>query len=58
MELIVFPPTYGEPTGSPFATKAICLLEMAKADYQLRYLSNPTQMPKQKLPRIKGLGRV
>jgi glutathione S-transferase len=53
MELIVFPPTYGEPAGSPFATKALALLELAKVKYKLTYLPNPTKMPKGKLPVLK-----
>lgn len=35
MELIVFPPTYGEPAGSPFATKAIAMMNRAGLDYKL-----------------------
>ncbi len=50
MELIVFPPTYGEPAGSPFATKALAMLELSGLNYTVRYLSNPTKMPKGKLP--------
>jgi len=53
MELIVFPPTYGEPAGSPFATKAIAMMDMAGLDYKLTYLSDPRKMPKQKLPVLK-----
>ena len=53
MELIVFPPTYGEPAGSPFATKAIAMMNRAGLDYKLTYLSNPTKMPKGKLPVLK-----
>lgn len=53
MELIVFPPTYGEPAGSPFATKAIAMMELAGLDYTLTYLPNPTKMPKGKLPVLK-----
>lgn len=53
MELIVFPPTYGEPAGSPFATKAIAMMHSAGLDYTLTYLSNPTKMPKGKLPVLK-----
>ncbi len=53
MELIVFPPTYGEPAGSPFATKAMALLNVAGVKHDLTYLSNPTKMPKGKLPVLK-----
>jgi glutathione S-transferase len=53
MELIVFPPTYGQPAGSPFATKAMSLLEVAGLDYSVTHLSNPSKMPKSKLPVLK-----
>lgn len=53
MELIVFPPSYGEPAGSPFATKAMALMHIAGIKYKLTYLSNPTKMPKGKLPVLK-----
>lgn len=53
MELIIFPPTYGQPAGSPFATKALCLLEMSGLDYSVTHLSNPAKMPKGKLPVLK-----
>ncbi len=53
MELIVFPPTYGEPTGSPFSTKALAMMEQSGLDYTVRYLSDPRKMPKGKLPVLK-----
>lgn len=50
LELQIYPPGFGEVTGSPFATKALCLLELAGLDYTTKVTPDPRSAPKQKLP--------
>lgn len=47
--LLVFQPAPGQPSASPFSTKAMILLEMAGLAYETR-IGNPTKAPKRKLP--------
>ena len=50
LELQIYPPGFGEVTGSPFATKALCLLELAGLDYTTKVTPDPRRAPKKKLP--------
>lgn len=50
MHLIMFPGTDTLPSLSPFCTKAICLLQMAGADWQPEITTDVSPMPLGKLP--------
>lgn len=50
MKLTVYPPAFGEISGSPFAAKAICLMEMSGVPYELDVNPDPRKAPKKKLP--------
>lgn len=50
MQLIMFPGDAALPSLSPFCTKAICLLEMAGADWQPELTTDVSTMPLGKLP--------
>lgn len=50
MELQTYSDFMGEPSGSPFCTKAMCLLEMGKFDWKPVYIADPSKAPKKKLP--------
>lgn len=50
LELTVFPPGFGEPTASPFAMKAWCLLEQSGQPYKLEVSQDPRKAPKGKFP--------
>jgi glutathione S-transferase len=50
LELTVYNPAFGEPTGSPFATKALCLLERSGQSYSIKRTNDPRKAPKAKLP--------
>lgn len=48
--LDTFVRAFGEPSASPFCTKAMCLLEMSNLEWKPRYISDPSKAPKKKLP--------
>lgn len=50
MELQTYSAFMGEPSGSPFCTKAMCLLEMGKFDWKPVFIADPSKAPKKKLP--------
>ena len=50
LELTVYAPAFGEPTGSPFTNKAICLLERSGQPYRVKHTNDPRKAPKGKLP--------
>jgi glutathione S-transferase len=50
LELTVCAPAFGEPTGSPFANKAICLLERAGRPCKVKHTNDSRKAPKGKLP--------
>jgi glutathione S-transferase len=56
--LITFPPAFGQPASSPFCIKAMCLLELSGADWQVEEILSPAEMPMQKLPVIRHEGRL
>ncbi len=50
MKLTVYPPGFGEISGSPFAAKAIALMEMSGQAYELDVNPDPRKSPKKKFP--------
>lgn len=50
MRLTVYPPGFGEISGSPFAAKAIALMEMSGQAYALDVNPDPRKAPKKKWP--------
>lgn len=58
MKVYVFHPAFGEPSGSPFSVKAMCLLEMSGKDWAPEYIRDPRKMPKAKLPVLEDGGKM
>jgi glutathione S-transferase len=58
LELTVFPPGFSEISGSPFAVKAICLMEQSGQDYQLNITPDPSKAPKRKFPVLAHDGKT
>ncbi len=52
LNLLTFPTHFGEPGGSPFAVKAICLLNMSGQKWKNNH-ADVRKMPKAKLPVLK-----
>lgn len=52
LNLLTFPTHFGEPGGSPFAVKAICLLNMSKQPWK-QSDADVRKMPKAKFPVLK-----
>ncbi|MGB0797860.1 MAG: glutathione S-transferase family protein [Planktomarina sp.] len=50
MELITYAPHFGEPSGSPFCVKAMCLLQMSGVTWAPKFTGDPRKAPNQKLP--------
>ncbi len=50
LKLMTYKPAFGEPSASPFCTKAICLLNMSGLDWKPEYTSDPRKAPMAKLP--------
>ncbi len=50
LSLTVYPPGFGEITGSPFSTKALCLLEKSGLGYTTDVTPDPRKAPKKKFP--------
>ena len=57
-ELLVFRPAFGEPTGSPFCVKAMCLLALAEAEWRPVVVNDPRRMPHGKLPVLRDGERL
>lgn len=53
MKLVQYPTTEGIPNLSPFCVKAETLLRMAKLDYEIEPLSDPSKAQKGKLPMLR-----
>ncbi len=51
LKLITYAPAFGEPSASPFGVKAMCLLKMAGADFEV-VGGDPRKAPKGKLPML------
>lgn len=58
MKLTVYPPGFGEITGSPFSSKAICLMEMSGQGYELDVNPDPRKSPKKKFPVLNDGGQI
>ncbi|UWR63005.1 glutathione S-transferase family protein [Phaeobacter inhibens] len=56
LKLLTFPPSFDEPSHSPFCVKAMILLQMSGQIWQRENIANPSSMPHGKLPvlRVKG----
>jgi len=52
IQLLMYRPAFGQPSGSAFCVKALILLKMAKADFEIVYQDDPRKTPKGKLPII------
>jgi len=48
--LNTYNPAFGEPTASPFCTKAMCMLEMSGQEWKPKFSNDPRTGPKSKLP--------
>jgi glutathione S-transferase len=57
MRLLVYQPAFGEPSASPFCVKAMCLMQMAGAEYRPDFGGDPRKAPKGKLPVLVVQGR-
>ncbi len=51
LKLVTFAPAFGAPSASPFGVKAMCLLKLAGADYEV-VAGDPRKAPKAKLPML------
>lgn len=56
--LITYSPAFGQPSASPFCTKAIWLLNMSGQSWGREDTLDPRSMPKQKLPAIRVDGQL
>ncbi len=50
LKLVAYQGAFGEPSGSPFCVKAMCLLQMSGLDWQPDYQADPRKSPKGKFP--------
>ena len=51
LKLVTFPPAFGAPSASPFGVKALCLLKLVGAEFEL-VAGDPRKAPKGKLPML------
>lgn len=58
MELHTYSEFMGEPSGSPFCIKAMCLLEMGSFDWKPKWIADPSKAPKKKLPVLDDGGTI
>lgn len=58
LALTVYHPAFGEPTGSPFTNKALCLLERSGQPYTVKHTNDPRKAPKAKLPVLTHKGKL
>lgn len=52
IRLVMYRPAFGQPSGSAFCVKALILLKMAGADFEIDYQDDPRKTPKAKFPVI------
>lgn len=50
LSLITYNPAFGQPSGSPFCTKALCLLQMSGVEWRPEYSNDPRSAPMAKFP--------
>lgn len=53
-ELTIYPPAFGEPSGSPFCVKAMILCDLAGIDWKPDFSGDPRKAPKGKLPVLRA----
>ncbi len=58
LTLLTFPPSFGEPSHSPFCAKAMILLQMSGQPWKCEYIANPSPMPHGKLPVLRADGQL
>ena len=51
LKLVTFAPAFGAPSASPFGVKAMCLLKLAGAEFEV-VAGDPRKAPKAKLPML------
>jgi len=51
LKLVTFAPAFGAPSASPFGVKALCLLKLANAEFEV-VSGDPRKAPKAKLPML------
>ena len=56
--LTIYPESFGEPSASPFCTKALCMLKASGLEFQVDETPDPRKAPKQKLPVIEHDGHA
>lgn len=54
--LTIYPESFGEPSASPFCTKALCMLKATGLEFQIDETPDPRKAPKKKLPVIQHDG--
>ena len=58
LTLITFPPSFGEPSHSPFCAKVMILLQMSGQEWARDDVANPSSMPHGRLPVLRAGGRL
>ncbi|MCP5088343.1 MAG: glutathione S-transferase family protein [Rhodobacteraceae bacterium] len=58
LTLRIYPPAFGEITGSPFSTKALCLLNRSGLKFRTEVTPDPRKQPKQKFPVLVDDGKI
>ncbi|AHD09040.1 glutathione S-transferase family protein [Phaeobacter gallaeciensis] len=58
LTLITFPPSFSEPSHSPFCAKAMILLQMSGQTWEREDLANPSAMPHGRLPVLRAKGQL
>ena len=58
LSLISYNPAFGQPSGSPFCTKALCLLEMSGVDWKIDFDNDPRKTPMGKLPVLRDGSKI
>ncbi len=58
LTLLTFPPSFGEPSHSPFCAKTMILLQMSGQPWECEYIANPSAMPHGKLPVLRVNGQL
>lgn len=58
IKLVMYRPAFGQPSGSPFCVKALILLKMVGAEFEIDYQDDPRKSPKAKFPIIIDDGAV
>lgn len=56
--LHVYSPAFAEPSASPFAVKAMCLLQMSGAEWRPKFSTDPRKAPKAKFPVLEDGDRL